>query len=254
MIHTYLDIVNRQRFVFVSVEHIQNAVPDENVSELEMLSANLSFDLPDIGANADINMEDFADDILDLDAIGREIELKLLAKDVAHKSKKAERPKIIIPDYEENGNVSVPLPFPLPLEPTADDFEMSDEDFQDDQPCGMDALILPNSNTDRNAVDVMKSNCSLCSYQATKGWKQLTKHYVRKHPGNEISISRLANVFNPQELNETTFTPIITKQLSETMIQSLCYICNEGYNMSSSKWLMHFIAHTGKSMFDDKMA
>lgn len=123
--------------------------------------------------------------------------------------------------------------------------DLSDDDFDDDLPCGMDELTLPNSNTDRNATDKLKSSCSLCSYNAVRGWKQLIKHYVRKHPGSEISISRLSKQFNSQELMVNPLTPLITKKAGESMISSLCYICNEGYNMCSSKWLMHFISHTG---------
>lgn len=127
------------------------------------------------------------------------------------------------------------------------DNDISDDDFEDDSPCGMDGLTLPNSNTDRSKCEKLTSNCNLCPYQATRGWKQLTKHYVRLHPGEKVSTSRLSSAYNARELAENPILPLVTKVSGETMIQSLCYICNEGYNMSSSKWLMHFISHTGKS-------
>lgn len=123
--------------------------------------------------------------------------------------------------------------------------EMSDDDFEEDLPCGMDDLTLPNSNTDTKSsvANILNTNCNLCSYHAKSGWKQLAKHYVRKHPGKEISISRLCSQFNPQDL---PIDPLITHNGFETLIYSLCYICNNAYKMSSSKWLMHFISHTGK--------
>lgn len=123
--------------------------------------------------------------------------------------------------------------------------EMSDDDFEADLPCGIDELTLPNSNTDpkSSVANILNTNCSLCSYHAKSGWKQLAKHYVRKHPGKEISISRLCSQFNPQDL---PIDPLITHKGGETLIYSLCYICNDAYKMSSSKWLMHFISHTGK--------
>lgn len=126
-----------------------------------------------------------------------------------------------------------------------EDHNISDDDIEDDQPCGIDEITLPNSNANRNVVGKMQTNCGLCKFQA-KSFKQLTMHYVRTHPDKEIATSRLANQFNPQELQETFFTPMITKNTSEIMIHTLCYICGEGYNMSSSKWLSHFIAHTGE--------
>lgn len=121
--------------------------------------------------------------------------------------------------------------------------DISDDDYEIDVPC--DPLTLPNSNTDRNAVEKLKSACNLCSYEAKCGWKQLTKHYVRKHPGKEISISRLSNSFNLADIMANPFEPVISSARGETMIQYLCYICSEIYNMSSSKWFMHFISHTG---------
>lgn len=220
---------------------------------METSSAILNFDLPDISTNGsmlvgieNIILSDLGS--LSIDDIGQMIESDLPDNSsidsaiVAIKppaKKPPQRAKIIIKDYSEIGDHCVAS---LQL---ASDIEISDDDYEDDQPCGMDELILPNSNTDRNTTDQNRTRCSLCSFQATKGWKQLTKHYVRKHAGKEISVSRLDKVFNPQELMSTTFTPIITKGPAGTMIQSLCYICNERYNMCSSKWLSHFIAHTG---------
>lgn len=220
----------------------------DDSAEMQTIAANISFGSPEVGANTEIVVAEFAKNLLESSGFNIDVEPSIDSnspnKDGVTESKKAERTRIIIPDFLENGNVAADLKLMMT---TYEDAEISDDDYEDDQPCGMDELILPNSNTDRNANDTMKSGCNLCSYQATKGWKQLTKHYVRKHPGKEISISRLANMFNPQELQGTTFTPLITKEFGgDTLIQSLCYICNEGYNMCSSKWLMHFIAHTGE--------
>lgn len=223
----------------------------DDSAEMQTIAANLSFGSPEVGAHTEIVVAEFAKNLLESSGFNIDVEPSIDSnspnKDGATESKKAERTRIIIPDFLENGNVAADLKLMMT---TTEDAEISDDDYEDDQPCGMDELILPNSNTDRNANDTMKSSCNLCSYQATKGWKQLTKHYVRKHPKKEISISRLANMYNPQELQGTTFTPLITKECGGgTLIQSLCYICNEGYNMCSSKWLMHFIAHTGEHDF-----
>lgn len=156
-------------------------------------------------------------------------------QDNARISRKIRRARIIINDYFESN----------PAFMKVFDVDDSDDDFEDDKPCGMNELILPNANTDRNAVEKLTSNCSQCPFQAVKGWKQLTKHYIRKHPGEEISISRLAKTYNPRELINP-IRPVITNGVCGIiMIQSMCYICNEQYNMCSSRWLMHFIAHTG---------
>lgn len=232
---------------------VENAVEPpvaggDDSAEMDVISANLTFGSPEVGANATIEIAEYAKNLLD--SSNGSLVLPSPDKDGAKKLKKPERPKIIIHEFPENGNVAaikLGISTAAAAATNGDDLDVSDDDYEDDKPCGMDELTLPNSNTIRNASDTMKSNCNLCTYQATKGWKQLTKHYVRKHPGKEISISRLASAFNPQELQTTTFTPIITKGFEGTMIQSLCYICNEGYNMCSSKWLMHFVAHTGNS-------
>lgn len=237
-------IVSFDHFYFVEVAGQPSQLNGNETNEMDIISANLSFGIQGIGANAEINIAEYAANLMDTSSlnidVGPFIDSSSPTKDGAKQSKKALRTKIIITDFSENGNLAAALKL------TSNDAEISDDDYEDDQPCGMDELTLPNSNTDRNANDPLKSACNLCLYQATKGWKQLTKHYVRKHPGKEISISRLANVFNPQELQSTSLTPIITKGIAGIMIHSLCYICNQAYNLFSSKWLMHFIAHTGK--------
>lgn len=159
--------------------------------------------------------------------------------------KKVKRAKVVIVNmdfYEQIECITVPMDIPM----NNNDSELSDEDFGDDVPCKMDEVTLPNSNTDR-AVDKLKSTCNLCEYEAPKGWKQLTKHYVRKHPNCEIPISRLANDQNPMYLSKNPFTPEITESSTGLMIKSHCPICNEVYGMHSEKWLHHFVAHTGKN-------
>lgn len=94
---------------------------------------------------------------------------------------KLKRARIIINDYLE-GNVNTLSFFKIDR-----DIETSDDDFEDDIPCEMDEFTLPNSNTDRNLAEKLTSNCHICAYTATKSWKHLTKHYVRKHPCNFIS-------------------------------------------------------------------
>lgn len=222
---------------------------DQNSEELRTLSANLSFS-DDIAANAEIfestaniiqNLDEYSKvlgSLSDMSDIGNVFETG--SKDGAKSIKKrAQRTKIIIHDFSMNGIV------PTTLKPAIDE-DVSEDDFEDELPCGMDELILPNSNTDRNAIDKLKTNCGLCSYSAKSGWKQLTKHYVRMHPGKEISIARLSKEFNPQDLMQTSIAPIVTKGTDGTLIQSLCYICNDVYKMCGDKWLMHFIAHTGE--------
>lgn len=238
------------------------------------------------GASENINIDEYAKDLdpTALDDIGQIIDLSPTpdSKSDLTSLPKPQKARIYINDFSENEGVGMilkeeplsnmnempinlttvasnmksdalnfnPMAFNVKEDQldakTADIEDLSDDDFVDDLPCGMDELTLPNSNTDRNATDKLKSSCSLCSFNAVRGWKQLIKHYVRKHPDREISISRLSNQFNPQELMVNPLSPLITKKAGESMISSLCYICNEGYNMCSSKWLMHFISHTGK--------
>lgn len=206
----------------------------------------------DIGTNAEIfgiteniNLDEYTKDFdpTSLDSFVIDpISSKSTNKKIGmKKSNKKKRAKIYIADftdYDQSVNIAANIPI-------NNDFEMSDDDLENDVPCEMDELILPNSNTDRNAVDKLKSHCSLCQYEAAKGWKQLTKHYVRQHQNCEIPISRLAKDQEPFYLARNPFTPTITKVSTELLIKSPCLICNEVYNLCSAKWLLHFIAHTG---------
>lgn len=123
--------------------------------------------------------------------------------------------------------------------------DISDDDFEDEQPCGMNELISSNSNTHHN--DKPKIECSIvsCSYKAQKGWKQLTKHYARQHPTEDMPNSYLSKNFNIQKLKDNIITSVVTEGPNGMFIKSMCYICNESYRMCSEKWLMHFISHTG---------
>lgn len=215
--------------------------------------------MPEIAANAEIytpsdnlNLDDYTKVLESLPLnnidIGNIIETGSKEKDGAIQTytslHRVQRTKIILNEYSlVNANVA-----PIP-KPVMDD--ISDDDFEEDQPCGMDDLILPNSNTGHDADDKLKTECSvdLCSYKAEKGWKQLTKHFVRHHSEpfqTTIPNSYLSKNFNAQELMITTFTPMVTKSPTGMLIQSLCYFCNQSYKMCSEKWLMHFIAHTGE--------
>lgn len=132
----------------------------------------------------------------------------------------------------------------------SDDIETSDDDFEDGVPCEMEELKLPNSNTNRDAVVHLKSTCSFCQYQTAKGWKQLTKHYVRKHPNCEIAISRLAKDQDPFNLSQNPNEAQIFEDSTGMIIKSRCPLCNRSngtFAMCSEKWLIHFITHTGKS-------
>lgn len=124
--------------------------------------------------------------------------------------------------------------------------DISDGDFEDDQPYVIVDLILSNSNAEND--EELKTECSvsLCNYNAATGWKQLTKHCIRRHPGINLPNSRLSKNFHPQELMVSSFLPTVTNGPCGMLIQSLCYICNKSYRMNSEKWLKHFIAHTGK--------
>lgn len=171
---------------------------------------------------------------------------KIDAKKTLPILKKVKRAKVIIVNmdfYEQMNSISIPMNIPM----NNNDSELSDEDFEDDVPYQMDKLTLPNSNTDREVMDKLKSTCNLCQYQAVKGWKQLTKHYVRKHPNCEIPISRLAKDQNPTYLSKNPCTlETIESATGERMVKSHCPICNEVYIMRDDKWLHHFIAHTGR--------
>lgn len=217
------------------------------------INNNVLIDTPlDIGAMSeicaieDINLNNDPLDIFGIDHTTR-ISTKMNG---VKQSKKVKRAKIIVVNMdffgqEKKDNIAMKDNIVMNT-PINIDFESSDEDFEDDVPCKMDELTLPNSNTDRNAVNKLKSACSLCQYQAVKGCKQLTKHYVRKHPNCEIPISRLAKDQNPIYMSQNSIEPQITENLTGLMIKSFCPICNEVYNMCSEKWLHHFIAHTGK--------
>lgn len=163
-------------------------------------------------------------------------------KNGVKKGGRVKRPKVFIVDME----ICFPQENSLQNFAMISDFEISDDDFEDDIPCKVDELSLANSNTDRNTVDKSKSDCNLCQYQAAKSWKQLTKHYVRKHPNCEIPISRLSKDQDPLKLSLNPKEPEVTKDSTGLTIKSHCPICNETYAMCSEKWLVHFIAHTGK--------
>lgn len=222
----------------------------EKPAEQTVPSLSSSFDVPDIGAitevfnvNEDI---DFAAYTKDLEPTASKESISIGAflnsnpkNDGINEIKptKVKRIRIFIEDFGAhvkipNGTVSA-----------VNSEEPSDDDLEEDIPC--DPLTLPNSNASRSAEDQLKSSCGVCSYEA-RHWKQLTKHYVRMHPDREIAISRLAKCFNLTDLNANQIEPIITNGPSGMLIQSLCYICNDRYNLSSLNWLMHFIAHTGK--------
>lgn len=236
---------------------LANTLPDLANDQNTEQTANLNFDLPEIAANAEIftpsdnlNLDDYTKVLESLPLnnidIGNDIAAEPNGKDGAKQTKdslkRVQRSKIIINDFVVNGNIAAILK-PVPAKD-----DVSDDDFEDDQPCRMDELFLPNSNTDRNANEKLETECGVlsCDYKANKGWKQLTKHCVRQHPGVDIPNSFLSKNFNPHELMVTTFAPIVSKGPNGLLIQSLCYICNESYKMFSEKWLMHFIAHTGK--------
>lgn len=162
-----------------------------------------------------------------------------LKKSGTKKTKKVKRAKVIIVDLIGNENIAPNT------NATNTDCETSDEDFEDDVPCKMDKLMLPNANTDSNAMKKSQSACHICQYQAAKGWKQLTKHYVRKHSDCEIPLSRLASDKDPHHLSQNPIAPEITRHSTGLMIKSQCPICNDTFRMCSEKWLMHFVAHTG---------
>lgn len=119
--------------------------------------------------------------------------------------------------------------------------EISDDDLEDDQSCAVDGLILP--SFDDVKTSHTKCSVSLCNYNA-KGWKQLTKHYVRQHPGIEIPNSYLPKKFDAHKLI-LSFNSIVAEDPNGMLIHSVCYFCCQSYKMCSEKWLMHFIAHTG---------
>lgn len=182
------------------------------------------------------------------ETVAKGVEMKeVVAPKMPPVMRKVKRAKVVIVNmdfYEQFETIATKVPL------NNNDSELSDEDFEDDVPCRMDDLTLPNPNTDREIVDKLKSTCTLCQYQAPKGWKQLTKHYVRKHPNCEIPISRLAKDQNPIYLSKNAITPEITENSTGLMIKSHCPICNEVYGMFSDKWLQHFIAHTGMTRID----
>lgn len=127
----------------------------------------------------------------------------------------------------------------------------SDDDFEEDQPCDVTMITLPNSNTDRNITNAIQQ-CALCPHQAEQGWKTLTKHYVRKHQNAEIPTSRLPSKFVPSQLAENPIvsTAANTKHTHEISIKSLCLFCDHTYDLVAAKWLIHFISHTGEYEFE----
>lgn len=159
----------------------------ELVSASQNQSPNYIFGVPEIGAtqiypSENVNLDEYTKDLdtSSLEDIGKLIEPNKLdetARSVDHAGK-MKRARILLNDYSD-GNVNI-----LSFFKTDRDIETSDDEFEDDIPCGMDEFTLPNSNADQNVVEKLKSNCNACGYTATKSWKQLTKHYVQKHPGN----------------------------------------------------------------------
>lgn len=116
--------------------------------------------------------------------------------------------------------------------------ETSDDDQQVDNPLESDNPSCSQWNTEQN----VQRHCGICSFKKSRNWKQLVKHYVRKHPGEQIVTSRLANRFKLKDILENPVESINCNML----IKSLCYMCDEYYKLDASKWLQHFIAHTGE--------
>lgn len=182
-----------------------------------------------IGDPMDIILNNGGCDSFNLDDMFDHASLNSISPKTVKKTKKVKRIQIRIVDMMESESNAL-------QNMTSNNIESSDEDIEDDTPYKMN---------DCNTVDQLNFVCNLCEYQAVKGWKQLTKHYVRKHPNSEIPISRLAADQDPVYLSQNPHLPEITNKSTGLMIKSHCPICNDRYHMNSDKWLMHFIAHTG---------
>lgn len=124
--------------------------------------------------------------------------------------------------------------------------ETSDDDQEYDHPIATEINVVPNSNTDRRVTQT-NLKCTMCPYEDLDGWKKLTKHYIRKHPGTEIAHSRLAERF---KLNEIIASPISSTVDNRMQIKSICLFCDQCYCLNSSKWEKHFVSHTGECPFE----
>lgn len=124
--------------------------------------------------------------------------------------------------------------------------ETSEDDQEYDRPIASDNYVVPNSNTDRRVTQT-NLKCTMCPYKDLVGWKMLTKHYIRKHPGKEIAHSRLAERF---KLDDIIASPVISTVTDRMLIKSICLFCDQWYSMDSFKWEKHFVSHTGECPFE----
>lgn len=126
--------------------------------------------------------------------------------------------------------------------------ETSEDDQEYDHPIASDNYVVPNSNTDRRVTQT-NLKCTICPYKDLVGWKMLTKHYIRKHPGKEIAHSRLAERFKLDDIIACPVSSTLTES-DRFRFKSICLFCDQWYYLDSSKWEKHMVSHTGECPFE----
>lgn len=247
-----------------------------------------SFDVPEIGATADIGAitSDIQSDQLNLDefndvnSFGRPKNLFPNLADETHRIKitiglheyemaENELEKQLRKDDndEEHGKSSISIDEPTvekcekadqkpetivekdeydEMHVDFNSIETSEDDLEYDYPILSENDVELKSNTD-SRVTQTNSKCTMCPYKDLVGWRKLTKHYIRKHPGTEIAHSRLAERFN---LDQIIVNPVSSTINDRMLIKSICLFCDQFYGLNSSKWEKHFVSHTGECPFE----
>lgn len=96
-------------------------------------------------------------------------------------------------------------------------------------------------NTDPNVHYKNQSECLLCGTKAIN----LTCHYVRCHPKQEVVIARPS----PDMADKLRFQNERFTVNEKRQIVGICYFCDEIEALKKSSWRKHILNHTGEKRF-----
>lgn len=88
------------------------------------------------------------------------------------------------------------------------------------------------------SITIKSKKCVICS----KNMKYSTNHYVTCHEGYEIYCARIS----ASESDKLRRHPPKPAEYENSKISAFCYYCEKGLKIERSKWIDHFIRHTGE--------
>lgn len=88
------------------------------------------------------------------------------------------------------------------------------------------------------SITIKSKKCVICS----KNMKYSTNHYVTCHEGSEIYCARIS----ASESDKLRRHPPKPAEYENSKISAFCYYCEKGLKIERSKWIDHFIRHTGE--------